>query len=96
MQVQRDGTAKQIHLLVTTEPFDIDGKLYSLLTLEDVTELDRLRKLLPICSQCKKIRKDNKYWEDVDKYIHEHLNVEFSHSICPECVKKLYPELKNL
>ena len=96
MQVQRDGTADQIHLLVTAEPFDMGEKVYSLLTLEDVTELVRLRQLLPICSHCKKIRKDDKYWEDVDKYIHEHLNVEFSHSICPDCVKKLYPDIENL
>ena len=49
--------------------------------------------LLPICSSCKKIRDDKGYWNQIESYIHTHSEVQFSHSICPDCAKKLYPEL---
>jgi hypothetical protein len=52
-----------------------------------------LKKLLPICAKCKKIRDDRGYWNQIEKYITEHSEAEFSHSICPECVKELYPDL---
>lgn len=51
-----------------------------------------LKGMLPICSSCKKIRDDQGYWHMVEVYIHEHSEVEFSHGICPDCAKKLYPE----
>jgi DNA-binding response OmpR family regulator len=50
-----------------------------------------LRSIVPICSCCKKIRDDRGYWNQVEVYIREHTEVEFSHSICPECRKELYP-----
>jgi PAS domain S-box-containing protein len=51
-----------------------------------------LRGMLPICSSCKKIRNDDGYWEQIDVYIRDHSEAEFSHGICPECAKKLYPQ----
>ena len=51
-----------------------------------------LRGLLPICSNCKKIRDDKGYWNQIEEYIKEYSDAEFSHGICPECTKKLYPE----
>lgn len=56
-------------------------------------EIKVLRGILPICSHCKKIRDDSGYWNIIDKYIQEYSNVEFSHSICPECAKILYPDM---
>ncbi len=50
-----------------------------------------LRGLLPICAACKRIRDDEGYWHQVEVYIRDHSNVEFSHGLCPECAKKLYP-----
>jgi two-component system cell cycle response regulator len=52
-----------------------------------------LRGLIPICSNCKKIRDDKGYWHRVEVYIQEHSEADFSHSICPECTKKLYPDV---
>lgn len=60
------------------------------------TALQRVKQLsglLPICANCKKIRDDDGNWEDVAVYIHNHSEADFSHSICPECMAKLYPEL---
>ena len=48
--------------------------------------------LLPICSSCKKIRDDKGYWNQIETYIRNHSEAEFSHSICDECAKKLYPD----
>ena len=47
---------------------------------------------LPICASCKKIRDDKGYWNQIESYIKKHSEAEFSHSICPECAKNLYPE----
>lgn len=51
-----------------------------------------LRGLLPICASCKKIRDDGGYWTQIEAYISERSEAEFSHGICPECVKKFYPQ----
>jgi YesN/AraC family two-component response regulator len=48
--------------------------------------------LLPICAHCKSIRNDKGYWEAVEGYITEHTEAHFSHSVCPSCMSKLYPE----
>lgn len=57
-------------------------------------EVKKLSGFLPICSSCKKIRDDEGYWNQIESYIRDHSEAEFSHSICPECVKKLYPDLE--
>jgi PAS domain S-box-containing protein len=52
-----------------------------------------LRGLLPICSYCKKIRDDKGYWNQIESYIRDHSDAEFTHGMCPECLKKHYPDL---
>ncbi len=52
-----------------------------------------LRGMLPICSGCKKIRDDGGYWRQIEVYIRDHTDAEFSHSLCPDCVAQLYPDL---
>jgi hypothetical protein len=49
--------------------------------------------LLPICASCKKIRDDTGYWNQIEIYIRDHSEADFTHGICPECAKKLYPGL---
>jgi hypothetical protein len=56
-------------------------------------DLKILSGLLSICASCKKIRDDKGYWNQIESYIEEHSEADFSHGICPECTKKLYPEL---
>lgn len=58
-------------------------------------EVKRLSGLLPICSSCKKIRDDDGYWQEIESYLHTHSDTQFSHGICPECAKKLYPEFAD-
>jgi len=57
------------------------------------TQIKTLGGLLPICSNCKKIRDDKGYWKQIESYIRDHSEAEFTHSICPKCAKKYYPEL---
>jgi len=59
------------------------------------SKINTLRGFLPICASCKKIRDDKGYWNQIESYIRSHSDAEFSHSICPECEKKLYPELNS-
>ncbi|MFO7885578.1 MAG: GAF domain-containing protein [Desulfobacteraceae bacterium] len=56
-------------------------------------EVKRLSGLLPICSYCKKVRNDKGYWTQIESYIHDHSEAEFTHSICKECAKKYYPDM---
>ncbi|MGA3141862.1 MAG: PAS domain S-box protein [Verrucomicrobiota bacterium] len=49
--------------------------------------------LLPICAGCKKIRDDKGYWSQVESYIQKHSDATFTHGLCPDCIKKLYPDL---
>jgi PAS domain S-box-containing protein len=51
-----------------------------------------LRGLIPICASCKKIRDDNGYWNQIEAYLSKHSLAEFSHGICPQCAKKIYPQ----
>ena len=61
--------------------------------LEDaLSRIKRLQGLLPICASCKKIRDDKGYWNEVDIYIRDNSEAEFSHSICPMCLRQLYPD----
>ncbi len=60
-----------------------------------LTQIKTLRGLLPICAACKKIRDDRGYWTQIEQYIRAHSEAEFTHGICPDCVKKLYPELSS-
>jgi PAS domain S-box-containing protein len=59
---------------------------------EALVKVKQLGGLLPICASCKKIRDDKGYWNQIETYIRDHSEAEFSHSICPDCMKKLYPE----
>ena len=57
-----------------------------------LAKIKTLKGLIPICASCKKIRDDTGYWKQIETYIHDHSDAEFSHGICPECIEKLYPQ----
>ena len=57
-----------------------------------LAKVKTLSGFLPICAHCKKIRDDKGYWNQIEVYIRDHSEADFSHSICPECAKNLYPE----
>ena len=59
---------------------------------EALAQIKTLSGLLPICASCKKVRDDTGYWNQIESYIRDRSDAEFSHGICPECAKNLYPE----
>lgn len=63
---------------------------------EALEEIKTLRGILPICSYCKKIRDDRGYWEQIDVYLKEHADAEFSHGLCPECFRRHYPDFEDI
>ena len=62
---------------------------------EALATIKTLNGLLPICASCKKIRDQEDLWHEIDTYISTHTDADFSHSICPDCVKELYPGISK-
>ncbi|HHV64934.1 MAG TPA: hypothetical protein GXX46_07675 [Peptococcaceae bacterium] len=54
---------------------------------------ESLQKLTPICSHCKNVNTSDDDWQSIENYLYEHTGLEFSHTICPQCMDKLYPEI---
>jgi PAS domain S-box-containing protein len=52
-----------------------------------------LKGMLPICANCKKVRDDKGYWNQIESYVQQHTDASFTHGLCPDCAKQLYPEL---
>jgi PAS domain-containing protein len=94
-------TGPMIYRVKLTKNLDISGKFEgTVIILEDITSLKQaieevktLRGFVPICSSCKNIRDDRGFWQKVEHYVEDHSEAQFSHSICPDCMKKLYPTL---
>jgi K+-sensing histidine kinase KdpD len=88
--------AEMVHRIATSRRNQarmLDEQRKLIQSLEEAREnIKVLSGLLPICSSCKKIRDSEGYWEQIEQYIRSHSEAEFSHGICPECMKKLYPE----
>lgn len=62
---------------------------------EALSKVKQLSGLLPICSYCKRIRSDDDYWQQVDRYVAEHSEVRFSHGICPECYEAVRAQFED-
>jgi two-component system, cell cycle sensor histidine kinase and response regulator CckA len=77
-----------------TERKKIEGERTDLIAHlnEMLSKVKTLSGLLPICASCKKIRDDHGYWQKLEVFVRDHSEAEFSHSICPDCMKLLYPE----
>jgi len=61
-----------------------------------MSHVERLKALLPICARCKKIRDDKGVWQQLEAYFRNHSEVEFSHSLCPECSQQSHSELEAM
>jgi len=92
-------TKREFHARVSAgiRIIDLETELSSLvLDLRRATKrIQKLNGLLPICSHCKKIRDDRGYWNEVEKYISDHSDAEFSHAICPGCLHQYYPDVND-
>ena len=77
---------------------DVTEKIVAQQTLQAAheSEIKQLQDILPICAYCKKIRDDRNYWHDLEIYMHDHADVDFSHGVCPDCFQKTIKELKTM
>ncbi|GAB4438744.1 MAG: hypothetical protein OHK0040_10250 [bacterium] len=87
--VENDEVVGAVHLF--NDITELKNKIEELKKALD--EIELLSGLIPICANCKKIRNDEGYWERLDEYFTKHSNILFSHGICPDCAKKLYPDI---
>ena len=93
IEIVRDGNIIEIYALITASPFCYKDRPLALLVVEDISEIAELRRMIPICSVCKKVRDEKESWFRVETYFKKHWDVDFSHGYCPECYKV---EIKKL
>jgi hypothetical protein len=94
--VDRDGSASGkvlvIHDLSERRALELDREKLITQLQAALGDIKTLRGLLPICASCKKIRDDEGSWKGLERYIMDHSDAQFSHDICPDCMRKLYPD----
>jgi len=88
VKVTKISDKYQIKLLHANEKIEKQKKELE----KALEEIKTLSGFIPICAHCKKVRDDKGYWNQVEQYISKHSEAKFSHAICPDCVKKLYPK----
>ena len=96
MELVRNGHIRKIYALITASPFLFQGKKLVLLVVEDISEIVELERIVPICAVCKQVRNDKDYWIQVESYFKKHLDVDFSHGLCPDCYKKQMDSLGRM
>jgi hypothetical protein len=97
MRLALEQQPREFCFLVSVSPIDMTEKTDQfLLILEDVTEIEELRTLLPICSGCSAVRADGEYWQSVQEYLRTRTAVRFTHGMCPECMERIYGDVGRL
>jgi PAS domain-containing protein len=96
MELFREGKVIEIYVLVTSTPFVFQDTHYAILVLEDISELVELQNIIPICSVCKQVRTDDNYWVQVESYLKDRMDIQFTHGLCPSCRDKYLDELNAL
>ena len=86
------AVAERLGRVIERKQFEEEREKLIVELQQAMSEIKMLSGLLPICSSCKKIRDDQGYWNQIESYIQDHSEAEFSHGLCPECAKRLYPE----
>ena len=85
------GREKEISVLIKGSGFEYEGVKYALLAIQNIAEIMLSDGTVNICSNCKKIKRSESSWQDIEAYIKDNLaNIHFSHCVCPDCSKKLY------
>jgi hypothetical protein len=91
----RNSKRISIYAMITAKCFAYQEKRFVLLIIEDISELVTLQEIIPICAKCKKVRNDDNYWMQVEAYFKDHLDVDFSHGLCPECFENEMEKLEQ-
>ncbi len=83
---------EEMHYAMSAAPFVFENLRLALLILEDLNEIARLQQTLRICSSCKQIHNEEDLWQSLESYLSSHLEIHCTHSLCPECTRKYFPE----
>jgi PAS domain-containing protein len=83
---------EHVEFMITASPIPQSPGLV-LIVLENVTEVSTLKDIIPICMNCRKVRDDRQYWEQVEGYLLKHAGLLFSHGLCPPCAEKAKADL---
>lgn len=73
--------------------FELNEKVEEL--KQALEQVRTLKGIVPICANCKNVRDDQGYWNRVETYLNEHTEADFTHAVCPDCMKRLYPQFKD-
>jgi len=90
IKVHKDHEIRTVNALIST--FNLTND-YSVLVIENITDIVEMQKLIPVCSNCKKVRTDSNFWNTIEEYVESTTGHEITHGICPTCITQLYPEL---
>lgn len=96
LAIVREEETIEIHALVTASPFPYGTRRLVLLIIEDISEITLFKRMIPICSVCRKVRDDKESWLRIERYFKDTLDVDFSHGYCPECLEKAKAEFESL
>jgi PAS domain-containing protein len=91
LECVEDGSVREMHALITASPVVYDSAACVLLFIEDLTLLFAMTDVLPICMGCKKVL-NNDLWLQIEAYLDAHLDLKFTHGLCPDCSTRLYPD----
>ena len=89
MELIRGEHKDEIYAHISASPFSYKKKNLVLLVIEDISILSELKRIIPICSICHKIRDQNEVWSRIEAYFKDNWDVDFSHGYCPECCAEL-------
>lgn len=92
LEIDSGGERKTIHFLASSAPLKYAGNDLAVVLVEDISDVIYLKGLISICSGCGKVRDDDGYWSRLETYIENSSDARFSHDVCPECLRRLYPE----
>jgi hypothetical protein len=87
------GQTREVHLLVTATPLPSRRSGRTLLVFEDISALMELQTPAPICAHCRRILEDDHYWQEMEAHFKQHLDLDLSHGVCPECKQQFFGNL---
>ncbi|MGI6227984.1 MAG: hypothetical protein ACOYJ1_17250, partial [Peptococcales bacterium] len=88
---EKDDSLKYLNVLISASPINYNDQRYLILTLEDISNITQIQGMVSICANCKNLL-DRDHWKRLEKYIEDNTGAMATHTICPECIRSLYPQ----